>query len=377
MGLARAARPARGLGCRGAGASAGRVAGALGAVAGGAGRVRGPAAPDRGPRPVVRRLGGLTRRVAVRPDGHGVHPDSGRVTAAFAAWRGALRGRGRDLPAAAREPQGGGGEGQPHRRAALVAHPGRRRHRRRARRPAWTGSASGSATPAPGAGTGRDHGRRAGRRRGAAAGADRAVSRPSWPSSATVSAQALVAFRGNSYSVRPGDGRRPRSWSAPARRRPPSTSSPPRRGGAPAPPRTRRGRRGGPPRRARRRARGTRCWPRSPTGPRAGPRPAARPRRRPARRGRPAARAGDGASSAERVVIDFAAYAAAVRQPPHRDAPQHGPGRELRCTCPGAPSLRGRAATSGLRAHLAYLKLADAAAALPGVLDQARAHSWG
>ena len=62
MGLGRAARPAAGLGCRAAGAPAGRVAGALGAVAGGARRVRGLPAPDRGPRPVTRKLGGLTRR---------------------------------------------------------------------------------------------------------------------------------------------------------------------------------------------------------------------------------------------------------------------------------------------------------------------------
>ena len=76
-------------------------------------------------------LGGLTRTLAVRPDGHRLPPrQSGRVTGLVRRGRQALRGGGGDLPAPAREPQGRGGEGQPHRRATLVAHPARRGHPR-------------------------------------------------------------------------------------------------------------------------------------------------------------------------------------------------------------------------------------------------------
>ena len=108
-----------------------------------AGRVEGSAAPDRRARPDHPRAWagdagcgasiGWPRSATRRRGGS---------RASFAGGRQALRGVGGDLPAAAREPQGCGGEGQPHRRATLVAHPARRRHRRARRRRRWTGSAS-------------------------------------------------------------------------------------------------------------------------------------------------------------------------------------------------------------------------------------------
>ena len=134
--LAGAARPAAGVGAGGAGASAGRVVGALEPVAGGAGRVRGPAAPDRGPRRGGAPAGRGEPVLAVRPDGHGVSSRLGSGHRELRRRREALRRRGEDLPVAARAAQGGGGEGQPQRGAALVAHSGRRAHDgRRAGRP--------------------------------------------------------------------------------------------------------------------------------------------------------------------------------------------------------------------------------------------------
>ena len=128
-------------------------------------------------------------------------PGSGRVTASFAGVAKHY-GRGGDLPAAAREPQGRGGEGQPHRRATLVAHPGRRCHRRagpgrldrfcRARGDTrMRATADGKSTVAAVAATEPLH----------------PVAAAPYPvivaEQRTASRQALVAYRGNRYSVPP------------------------------------------------------------------------------------------------------------------------------------------------------------------------------
>ena len=85
MGLARAARPARRLGVGHDGASAGR--GACRTRAGGAGSCAEPRHSriwSHGLDAVVRKLGGLTQVLAVRPDGHRRLTDTGRITAGFA-----------------------------------------------------------------------------------------------------------------------------------------------------------------------------------------------------------------------------------------------------------------------------------------------------
>ena len=108
----------------------------------------GPAAPDRRAAPGLRRgLGGLTRTWRFDRMATVCHPAHGPGHRLVRRGRQALRGVGGDLPAAAREPQGRGGEGQPHRRATLVAHPGRRRARSSRPRLAWTGGARCAATP--------------------------------------------------------------------------------------------------------------------------------------------------------------------------------------------------------------------------------------
>ena len=107
-------------------APARRVAGALLAVARGAGAGGGPAAPDRGPRRGGASPGRLTHRWRFDRMATVCHPDSGLADRDIRPGRGALRGRDRYLPAASGQPQGRGGEGEPDRRPALVAHPGRR-----------------------------------------------------------------------------------------------------------------------------------------------------------------------------------------------------------------------------------------------------------
>ena len=97
---------------------------------------------------ITRALGGLTQGVAFRSDGHRL-PSADRACDGVVRWcRQALRGVGRDLPAAAREPQRRRRESQRHRRATLVADPARRHHDRTTRRRRWTGSVSVSVTPA-------------------------------------------------------------------------------------------------------------------------------------------------------------------------------------------------------------------------------------
>ncbi len=58
-------------------------------------------------------------------------PATGRGHRGFRGAGQALRGRGGPVPTAARQPQGQRGEGQPPRRATLVADPARHGHRRR------------------------------------------------------------------------------------------------------------------------------------------------------------------------------------------------------------------------------------------------------
>ena len=220
---------------------------------------------------VARRLGGLTQRWRFDRMATVCHPDSGAADRHLRSGRGVLPGRGRRFArrgaGTARgwwrrpttPPRSAGGAPWPTR----FTGPGAR--------PTWTGSACGSATPA-----------RAAARTGP---------RPRWPSwpppsrcgdadravpggpvrrRADVSAQALVAFRGNSYSVPPGDGPGPTvTVGVPVGARGHrSTSCSPGRGGAgPAPPRN-------PTAPARWSATtgtsprwSTRCWPGSPTGP--------------------------------------------------------------------------------------------------------------
>ena len=68
--------------------------------------------------------------VALRSDGHRLPSADRPADGVVRCRRQALRGVRGDLPATAREPQGRRREGQPHRRAAVVAHPARRHHRR-------------------------------------------------------------------------------------------------------------------------------------------------------------------------------------------------------------------------------------------------------
>ena len=166
-----------------------------------------PAAPDRRAAPDMRRLGRADPQLAVRPDGHGLpsrHRPGHRI---LRRGRQALRGVGGDLPAPAREPQRRGGEGQPHRGATLVAHPARRRHDRAgpSSLDRWC-ALRGDARLRP-TGDGR------------ATVATVAAAEPLAPLPApfpavltvtrTVSAQALVSFRGNHYSVPPELARTP------------------------------------------------------------------------------------------------------------------------------------------------------------------------
>ena len=132
MGLARAARPTQELGrLRVQGVPARRRPVPLGQVAWGAGRGDGPAAADRRAAP-----GGDPARwadpgVAVRPDGHRRAPGQRQGHRLLRCGRETLWGAGQTVPAPAGQPQGCGREGQPQRRATLVAHPARRHHRRR------------------------------------------------------------------------------------------------------------------------------------------------------------------------------------------------------------------------------------------------------
>ena len=151
---------------------------------------------------VSRGLGGVTRvwrfdRMATVCD-----PGSGRVTAIVRRGRQALRRVGGDLPAAARQPQGRGGEDQPHCRATLVAHPGRRRHRR---------AGPGQRGPfRPGAGRHPDAAPPlTGGPRWRVRQAEPLRPLPAAPypvivtEARTASRQALVSYRGNRYSVPP------------------------------------------------------------------------------------------------------------------------------------------------------------------------------
>ena len=92
------------------------------------------------------------------------HPATGRVTASFAAVAKHYGVSVAICPPRRGQPQGRGGEGQPHRRATLVAHPGRRRHRR---------AGPGSLRPVL----------RAARRHPAAPRDRRRPARPPWPPS--------------------------------------------------------------------------------------------------------------------------------------------------------------------------------------------------
>ena len=154
---------------------------------------------------VTRALGGLTRewrfdRMAMMS--HCLSPRVGSGDRVVRGGRQALRRAGGDLPAAARQPQGRGGEGQPHRRATLVAHRARRPPPEQAqasldkfctlrsdvRIRATADGKAGVLTLAK---------------------AERLAPAPARPFPATVtvervvSAQALVAYRGNLYSVPP------------------------------------------------------------------------------------------------------------------------------------------------------------------------------
>ena len=112
------------------GVPAGRGAGALGTVAGLAVGLDGPAAPDRGPGPRHPRPRRAHRGVAVRPDGHRRPPGVRAGHRVVRRGGQALRRVRAAVPAAARQPQGRRGEGQPRRGAAVLAHPARRRHAR-------------------------------------------------------------------------------------------------------------------------------------------------------------------------------------------------------------------------------------------------------
>ena len=151
------------------GVPAGRGAGALRAVARGAGRVHRPAAPGRRAcTGSASALGGLTRTWRFDRMATVCHPGTGRITASFAAVAKHYGVSVAICPARPREPQGRGGEGQPHRRAALVAHPGRRRSPPSRPRPRWTGGVCCAATPGC-ARTSRREGHRGHRRRRRAA----------------------------------------------------------------------------------------------------------------------------------------------------------------------------------------------------------------
>ena len=220
--------PPAALGLGRQGVPAGRGAGALGAVARLAVRVDGPAAPDRGPGPGHPRPGRADRGVAVRPDGHRRAP---RIRAGHRVVRRggqALRRVGAAVPAAARQPQGRGGEGQPRRGAAVLAHPGRRRHARAG--PAAPGHL---VRPARGRPAARDRGRQGDRghdrrARAAAPGAAGAV-----PGHPVGPAHGLGAGAGvlprqplqRRARARPGRGHRAPAGSAPA-----TSTSPPRPG---------------------------------------------------------------------------------------------------------------------------------------------------
>ena len=74
---------------------------------------------------ITRGSGRGHQAVAVRPDGHRLPARLGPGHRHVRRGREALRRDDQDLPAAGRAPQRGGGEGQPHRRATLVADLGR------------------------------------------------------------------------------------------------------------------------------------------------------------------------------------------------------------------------------------------------------------
>ena len=150
---------------------------------------------------VTRALGGVTAAWRFDRMATVVHPDPGGSPRRSPRWP-STTACPCGLPAAARQPQGRGGEGQPRRGAAVLAHPGRRRHRR-------AGPAAAGHLVRP---------RGDVRLRAAADGkatvatlAAREPLRPAppvpFPATVsvprTVSAQALVSFRGNLYSVAP------------------------------------------------------------------------------------------------------------------------------------------------------------------------------
>ncbi len=152
---------------------------------------------------VTRALGGLTRVWRFDRMATVVHPDTGRSpppTPRSPSTTASVV----NLPTPARQPQGCRREGQPHRRATMVAHPARRHHPPRPPRP---GSTTFCATRG-------DARNRVDRRRepftvATVAAAERLArsrrprSRPRLSVQRVVSAQALVAFRGNRYSVPP------------------------------------------------------------------------------------------------------------------------------------------------------------------------------
>ncbi len=92
----------------GSGVPVGRRFGALRAVARGAGRVHRPAAPDRRLAPGVRRAGWADPHLAVRPDGHRLPPRHRPDHLLVRRGGPPLRGVGGDLPGPPRQPQGRG-----------------------------------------------------------------------------------------------------------------------------------------------------------------------------------------------------------------------------------------------------------------------------
>ena len=130
MGLGRATGPAGGVGLGSTGAPAGRGARLLRGLARSAVRVDDPAAPHRRTAPSLQRARRAHQVLAVRPDGHRRAPRVRQGHRHLRRRRKALRSLSGGLPTPARQPQGRGGEGEPHRRATLVAHPARRHHGR-------------------------------------------------------------------------------------------------------------------------------------------------------------------------------------------------------------------------------------------------------
>ena len=181
-------------------------------------------------------LGGLTRTLAVRPDGHRLPPGHRPDHRLVRRGGQALRGVGGDLPGPARQPQGRGGEGQPHRRAALVAHPGRRDVARAG--PGVAGPVVSAARRHPPAPDRRRAGHRGHRRRRRAVGrgAGAVPGRPGrragrharrrWSPSAATTTRCHPSWPAPRSRSPTGSARRTSSWPPAAGSSSPATSSP-------------------------------------------------------------------------------------------------------------------------------------------------------